>query len=137
MKETLILLLILSEISAGVILAGLLLKAIWLPIQREFPAQTIAVSHFRRNFQSFSFGIFNAGFSFQVAIDDEYLHILPSLYLRVVGCKQASVPWSAIRLQEKQKPRFSKQSPAKLGKTEVVGPAWCFEFLKMQDRVLQ
>ncbi len=136
MNETLILLMILSEISVGLLLAGLLLKSAWLPIQREFPPQAIAVPHFRRNFQSFSFGIFNAGFSFHVAVDDEYLHILPSLYLRVVGCKQASVPWSAIRMHEKQ-PWYSKQSRAKLGKTEVVGPAWCFEFLKMQDQVLQ
>ena len=134
MNEVLIALVIFSELPVALLVAGLILKLAWRPIQDSFPMQPIAETHFRRNFQSFSFGIFNGGFSFHVAVDDEYLHILPSLYLRAVGCRHASIPWSAIRLHEKQ-PWYSKQTRALIGRTDVVGPAWCFKYLKLKDRI--
>jgi hypothetical protein len=48
----------------------------------------------------------------------------------MAGSKTASIPWSSIRMTPKQ-PWFSNQARAKLGQTEVVGPAWCFEILKL------
>lgn len=131
MNQTLILLFVfLVEIPCALFVASLLIKIVWLPIQKEFPQQPIAEPHFRRNYQSLSFGIFNAGFSFHIAVDDDHLHLIPAWILRMAGSTTASIPWSAIRMTPKQ-PWFSNQARAKLGKTEVVGPAWCFAILKL------
>ncbi len=125
--------LLLFEAVFVALLVSLILRVAWNPIQSQFPEQAVAEPHLRRNFQSFSFGSINAGFSFHVVVDDEHLHLLPVRLLRITGAKTASIPWSAISFHDKQ-PWFKKQARVRLGATLVVGPAWCFELSKIHRR---
>ena len=130
MRLWMVLVFVVAELAIGLTVVRMLLGNAWRPLQTAFPSQAPLEPHYRRNFQSFSFGLINAGFSIHVIVDDQYLHLIPAKYLRMMGLLPVSVPWSEIQMHAKQ-PSFGRQARAHLGKTEVVGPAWCFEMLKI------
>lgn len=95
----------------------------WAPLAKVFPPVSPTPGAVRREFESFSFGMFNLGWSLHVAVDEAYLHLYPAWLLRVVGATPMSVPWSAVTLR----PKAPKRGliPARLGKQDIRGPAWC------------
>jgi hypothetical protein len=133
MNAWLILVLIPIELAIGLMVIRALLNSVWIPIQTVYPEQTVLVPCFHRNYQSFSFGLINAGFCYHVTVDDNHLHIAPVRPLRWGGQKTASIPWSEIRLHKKQ-PMLKRYARVLVKKTEIVGPAWCFEMLRIQSQ---
>jgi len=133
MNAWLILILIPIELAIGLMVIRALLNNAWVPIQSAFPEQTVLSPCFRRNYQSFSFGVVNAGFCYHVEMDDNHLHITPVRPLRWAGQKTASVPWSEIQLHKKQ-PMLKRHARVLINKSDIVGPAWCFEMLKIQNQ---
>lgn len=95
----------------------------WAPLAKSFPPVVPTPSAVRRDFESFSFGMFNLGWCLHVAVDEAYLHLYPAWALRVAGTTPISVPWGAVTLR----PKAPKRGPirARLGKQNITGPAWC------------
>ena len=129
-----------TSVSTGLIIAivwvafcfgisALLIKAIvgstWMKIARAHPGVAPAPDAVRRNFQSFKMNLLNLGFSVHVAVDEHYLHLLPSLFLRWFGAQPASVPWDAV--QDLGKGWSSHSRKAKIDGVMVWGPAWCLK----------
>ncbi|GJQ28878.1 MAG: hypothetical protein HBSAPP03_07620 [Phycisphaerae bacterium] len=95
----------------------------WGPMAKKFPPVAPAPGAVRREFESFSMGLFNLGWCVHVTVDDRHLHLDPAWLLRVAGAEPMSVPWSAVTLEQRGKRRgFVK---AKLGTQAIRGPAWC------------
>lgn len=94
-------------------------------IARKYPAQPIGVNAKRRDFQSMSSGIVNLGFCIHIATDEQYLHILPSAFLRLFKAKAMSVPWSQVELAAKQ-PR-KRWLNVIIEKSDLALPAWILE----------
>lgn len=92
-------------------------------LSRAFPFQQPAASAVRRNFQSFRFGLVNAGFSVHVAVDEDHLHLMPAAILRWSGAQPASVPWSQVELKGK----VGSFRHAKVGGVDLYGPRWCLD----------
>ena len=135
MIEWLVIAFIPVEIAIGFTVVSLLLNNAWMPIQRAFPEQPALQPNYRRNFQSLSFGLINAGFCYHVILDDNCLHLIPVRPLRWVGQRAASIPWNAIEFHKKQ-PFGKRFARVVIAKQEVVAPAWCFEMLKAQHAEL-
>jgi len=92
-------------------------------LAKEFPAVEPAPDAVRRSFQSFKFGMYNAGWSVHVAVDERYLHLMPAALFRWCGAKNASIPWEAITLEKRGK----MSTRVKIGKMTIWGPTWCLE----------
>src|SRR5213078_495240 len=109
-----------------VVVVRMLISAGWNTVARGRRAEPVGEGAVRRRYQSFSFGIFNFGWSVHVAADERYLHLTPAGFMRWAGAKPVSIPWDEVRLAEKQ-PRRRSLARAKIGKTTVVGPRWALE----------
>ena len=94
----------------------------WNELARAHPPVEPAADAVRREFQSLQFGMFNLGWGIHLAVDDEYLHLMPAWLWRVCGGRDASVPWTAVRLMHKRK----RTSMVRIGRHTLVGPAWAF-----------
>jgi hypothetical protein len=90
-------------------------------LAREYPPVSPAADAVRKNFQSFRFGLVNAGLSVHAAVDDRYLHLFPAAILRAMGARPASIPWEAIRLVRAGRLLAS----VRVGPLDVQGPRWC------------
>lgn len=92
-------------------------------LSARYPRREPAPDAVRKNFQSFKFGLVNAGLSVHVAVDEHYLHLYPAAILRWAGVRAASVPWSAIQLKGKWGP----YRRAKIDGIDISGPRWCLD----------
>ena len=126
--QVLIPLIVAFDLFIAVTVIGLVVRSSWKPLEAVFPARRPSDASFGRNFQSFSFGLANYGFSIHVVIDDEYLHLSPIWFLSKLGMKPISIPWDAI---EPLSTRWlaGKTTRVRIRKQTVVGPKWCFELL--------
>ncbi len=68
------------------------LRLIWRPMERNWPAIEPAPDAVRRNFQSFRFGASNFGGCIHVAADESHLHLIPARFLQWFGIGPISVP---------------------------------------------
>jgi len=89
----------------------------------QFPAVEPATDAVERRFQSFRFGLINAGFSVHVAVDSAHLHLRPVRLLRWLGAKAVSVPWDAVEV----KPGRGAWRSARVGSLRLTGPAWALD----------
>jgi hypothetical protein len=96
-------------------------------LAREFPAQAAAADAVRREFQSFSFGMLNAGWGIHVAVDDRFLHLSPSLISRCFRMPRLSIPWSRVRLVRRGRKVTKVRIEGEKDKMEVKGPTWCLD----------
>jgi hypothetical protein len=95
----------------------------------KYPAVEPRAECVRRNFQSFSFGMVNLGMGVHVAVDEDYLHLLPVKLVRLFGVQGASVPWDAIELRDGRVRQRGFVS-ARIGGQSVMGPRWCLEIAR-------
>ncbi len=108
-------------VSVGGIVAILasVFHLLWRPMLAPFPAQEPAPDAVRRRFQSFGIGIVNMGLSIHVAVDDEYLHLVPLAIWQSLGARPASIPWSAME------PIGSSGRVVRVAGHRLGGPKWC------------
>ena len=92
-------------------------------LAKQFPAVEPGADAVRRNFQSFKFGIYNAGWCVHVAVDERSLHLMPAKLFRWCGARDSSIPWEAITLEKRGK----MSTRVKIGKMTIWGPTWCLE----------
>lgn len=104
-----------------VFLVRTLVRAGWSTLAEKFPAQPVAPDAVRRDFQSFGFDLYNFGCCVHAAADSSCLHLLPTAFLRMLGCGAMSIPWERIELKS-CRGRWAK---AQIAGTRVKGPAWC------------
>lgn len=97
----------------------------WGPLPRDFPARTPGDDAIWRRYQSFRLGMMNLGYSIHVAADEQYLHLVPIKPLRMLGGRTASIPWEAIRIENRS--RRGKWITARVGTHTLRGPSWCLE----------
>ncbi|MDX2132004.1 MAG: hypothetical protein SFY69_08130 [Planctomycetota bacterium] len=95
----------------------------WGPLQQAYPPRDVVEPSVSRNFQSFSFDLFNMGFCVHVVVDEHCLHLRPSALLRLIGCGPMSIPWDAIDFKGGRGRWLWRR--AKIGKVAVMGPLWC------------
>lgn len=122
------LLIVIFQISLAIAITGFLIQSAWRPLAKQFNAMPFLKPNYGKNFQSFHFGNYSLGWSVHVVIDDDHLHLLPSLILRFFQCRTISVPWQAMKLTTKQ-PLMKRFRTVQIGGTKVLGPAWCFELV--------
>jgi hypothetical protein len=93
----------------------------WNSLARRFEALAPAPDAVRRNFQSFSFGLFNFGLSVHVAADADHLHLIPAGIVRWAGGRPFSIPWEEIAPLRSGR----RVAVVRIAGTTVRGPAWC------------
>lgn len=94
-------------------------------LSKAFPGQAIDATAKRRNFQSMSSGMVNLGFCIHIAVDDAYLHIVPSGFLRLFKAKAASIPWDAVELTPEGGSK--RWVDVKAAGVEMKLPAWILD----------
>lgn len=110
-------------------LVGSLSRVCWGVFLKSFPAKPILPDHIRRNFQSYSIGIFNLGWSIHTVVDDEHLHLIPVRLLKWFGCSMVSVPWDQVF--EHPRPGTSRRMVrVKIAHQVVYGPRWALDCRK-------
>jgi len=92
-------------------------------LAEQYPPTEPEPNAVTKRFQSFRFGIINAGFCVHVSVDSSHLHLKPARFLRWFGAKPMSVPWEAIDLGNRRGPYRS----AKIGSLNLIGPAWALD----------
>jgi hypothetical protein len=97
----------------------------WGPLPRAYPARTPDDDAVRRSYQSFRLGLMNLGYCIHVAADEKYLHLVPIKPLRILGGRTASIPWDAIRIENRS--RRGKWITTRVGTHTLRGPSWCLE----------
>lgn len=112
------------------IVVTFIIRAFTAPLRelaKEFPAQEPTPEAVRRNFQSFSFGVVNAGWSIHVAVDERQLHLSPAWIMRRFGVVPLSMPWNRVRLIKRGDRMTKVRVEGNREKLEVAGPTWCLE----------
>jgi len=94
---------------------------------KQFPPTPPAAGAVRRNFQSFRFGVLNAGSAIHVAVDDRCLHLSPSWLMRLMRMPAMSIPWANVRLIHRGKRATRVRIESERERMEVKGPTWCLE----------
>jgi hypothetical protein len=94
-------------------------------LARQFPPTTPAPDAVRRGFQSFSFGLVNAGWSMHVAVDEQSLHLSPNRIMRLFGIPPLSIPWTHIRVIKRGRWYTTVRLEGDRERLEVKGPNWC------------
>ncbi len=89
----------------------------------RYPATQAGPHAVRKNFQSFRFGLVNAGLSVHVEVDDTHLHLKPARFLRWAGAVDSSIPWEAVQPGK----RHGKYRKARIDATSLIGPSWALD----------
>lgn len=124
-----VIVLVVCLVSVDLMVVGALLNLCATQLRQlaaAFPATTPLPDAVRRNFQSFSLGLMNLGFSIHVAADAQFLHLTPVKFLRALGAPAMSIPWDAIKLEPTTRPGRATRK-AMVQSTRIAGPAWCME----------
>ena len=116
------LLILVSLLGTLGIVSGVM-HGMWNPALRNHPPLEPADGAVCRTFQSFSLGLVNMGWSVHVAADAHHLHLTPVKFMRMIGARAASIPWSAMR------PVGGNRSTVVMldGRHRLTGPRWCME----------
>lgn len=108
-------------IGLDLLIVSALMRAGWSELTQDFPASPPAPGAVRRNLQSFKAGMYNFGFCVHVAVDEDYLHLLPARLVRWFGGRPASIPWGSIILLKPGR----RQTKVKIKSATITGPTWC------------
>jgi hypothetical protein len=126
MNVWLVLGVVLFDVILMATLVGTLSRVCWGTFLMAFPPKPILQDHLRRNYQSYSIGIFNLGWCIHTVIDDEHLHLIPIRLLQWFGCSKVSVPWDQVH--EHPSPGKSKSMVrVKIANQVVYGPRWALD----------
>ncbi len=119
-----IVLLSVGNVAFTMFIGWVLIRSSWAGLAQPFPAQQIGSDAVRKNFQSFRIGIVKLGFSVHVAVDEQYLHLIPARLIRLFGARTASIPWNQVSFTGR---KGKRNAVVKIGANTVMGPAWCLE----------
>lgn len=109
-----------------VIVLPVIVRFMWSPIARHFPAQPVGEGAVSRSFQSFAFGLVNRwNHCLTITVDASYLHIQPLELFRWFGARAMSIPFDAI--ENVQPSRLSGFLRGSAGPYRLTGPNWCME----------
>ncbi|CAN5797557.1 hypothetical protein BH11PLA1_BH11PLA1_13200 [soil metagenome] len=89
----------------------------------QFPPRIPAADAVVRRRQSLRVNIYKLGSAFTLAVDAEYLHLVPSRFGGFFGAVPLSIPWGAIAVQGVGR----RSTTAKVGRSTIAGPKWVFE----------
>ncbi len=122
------LLVLVSLLGTGGIVSAVMC-GMWNPALKPHPPVEPEVDAVRRDFQSFSLGLVNMGWSVHVAADAHHLHLTPIKPMRLLGARSASIPWSAMR------PVGGSRSTVVTldGRQRLIGPRWCMELITTSE----
>jgi hypothetical protein len=127
MQGVIIAIIVLAFVSLDALIVWALFRhflvGVWGPLAGKFPRVPEADGAVRRDFQSFSFGLFNLGYCVHVTVDEDHMHLDPALFLRVIGARAMSIPWERIELRSR--PREQGYLKARVDQQDFRGPAWC------------
>lgn len=115
-----------STIESVVVLAAVrvMVRGVWGPLAAAYPPHAPAAGAVRRAFQSYRFGVINLGYSVHTAVDADYLHMDPVLFVRWFGVTAVSVPWGDVRPVRLRGKRYAD---VKIGSQTITGPRWALE----------
>ena len=118
-------LLILVSILGTLGIGATVMCGMWNPALKNHPPVKPADDTVCRNFQSFSLGMINMGWSVHVAVDEQYLHLSPVKFMRMLGARSASIPWEAM------KPLGGNRATVVTldQRHRLTGPRWCMELV--------
>ena len=112
---------ILLSVAIAIVIGRAFIGSLWNALANAHEATEPDAGAVRKNFQTFAIGPVNLGFCVHVAVDEQFLHLLPSRFLKLCGAKPMSVPWEAITMKKKGK----RTSIVMIGRQAVIGPTWC------------
>lgn len=122
MTVTLIVLcVIVFDVLFALLIGRAFIGSLWNTLAKQYKAIEPGTDAVRKNFQSFRFGPVNLGFCVHVAVDEQFLHLLPSRFLRMCGALPISLPWDAITMKKKGR----RYSTITIGRQNIHGPTWC------------
>ncbi|MBL8875447.1 MAG: hypothetical protein JNM86_06590 [Phycisphaerae bacterium] len=115
-------------ISAFLLVDGIIVLAVFnlaagevKSLAKHFPQVTPQIHAERRNFQSFSLGYYNFGWSFHVIADADYVHMLPAWLFRKFGVPNFSIP----RAELKDPKKCFTGVVVTVRNEQLRGPRWC------------
>lgn len=121
---------IVAFVFMDLIVVTTLIRSLVAPLQelaKQFPAREPAAQAVRREFQSFRFGMMDAGWGIHVAVDDQHLHLSPARLERMFRVPAMSVPWAHVKLVKRGERRTKVRVEGEKEKVEIIGPTWCLE----------
>ena len=117
---------ILADVIVASTLVGSMTRVCWGTFLKAFPPKPILDEHVRRNFQSYSIGIFNLGGCIHTIVDDDHLHLIPIRLLRWFGSTRVSIPWNEVK--EHPRPgKWKRTVQVKIANQNVTGPRWALD----------
>ncbi len=102
---------------------------IWKPIADRYPPMEVKTDAISKKNQSIKIGAVNLGFSCDIAVDEQALHLSPTRWLRWMKLSPISIPWQAMTPIK----QGSRQSKVKLDHQTLYGPAWALELAFVDD----
>ncbi len=99
-------------------------RMMWTPQARRFPAQPILSGAVARSGHSLAFGAlcrFNGCIT--AVADARHLHLVPVAIFRWFGARRMSLPWTAI--SDVRPFLISSYARAEVAGTDIIAPAWC------------
>ncbi len=92
----------------------------WNDLASTYPINEYAIGPWRE-FQSMAIDMMNFGFCVHVYADDQYVHLAPTKFLRLMRAKPLSIPRAEMR---DIKPGRFGSAKVKLGTKTLVLPKW-------------
>jgi hypothetical protein len=113
---------------------ALLTVLMWKPIERRYPAAGQSPDAIVKLGQSFQYGpIMRFNNAVALAADEDHLHLIPFLPMRLTGAKVISIPWSRVTDVAPPPGRFSmKLTKAKVDGKTLAAPEWAMKFARVE-----
>jgi hypothetical protein len=111
-------------ITAGVF--WLIVRVLWKPLQRRYPAQPVLAGAVSKSWQSFGFGpLMRLSNCLTIVADERHLHLTPFTPMRWVGAGTVSLPLDRISNVRTSPLTMRMLMTADLDGRSITGPAWC------------
>lgn len=130
---TLVMLMIVAaELAVVIALLPAVIAAYWTPIADRYPPRTIADGARHVRFQSFNAAFLSLAWCIHVAADETHLHLRPILPARLLGLREASIPWPGIEADLTDTRRRTRR--ACIAGHHLDMPRWCLELATPRRR---
>lgn len=105
------------------IVLRMIIGGTWKPVADRYPPMEVNADAISKKNQSIKIGAVNLGFSCNISVDEQALHLHPARWIGWMKLTPISIPWEAIRPIKQG--RF--QSKVKLDHQTFYGPTWALE----------
>ncbi len=110
-------------------------------VSKQFPPVAPAADAITKDFQSFRLGMMGLGKCIHVSVDDQHLHLRPSMFARWFRVPPMSVPWAQVQVigpsALSRRLKLGKSLKAKLGTLDIEGPQWCLNLASQSTRTTE